>query len=206
MVASRRVPGGGTVDDRGLGPSQPVTSLSRHPGDAKDLPSMSRAPTDASVVSVRDVLVIPTTYIEGDYIDAPPAGPATASRGWKSPCTSRGWRPRNVKWFREDFRADRAQGQDRGAGRLLGPVLREQETGRPGRPRGQGRVQAQPEAFEGQHYARRQARRRQDHQDDDTPGSGAPPLPPVRSPPRQPSRPRSARASTRPSDDAPRPA
>jgi hypothetical protein len=51
-----------------------VTTLSRHPGDAKDLPSMSRAPTDAAVVSVRDVLVIPTTYIEGDYIDEPPAG------------------------------------------------------------------------------------------------------------------------------------
>lgn len=35
---------------------------------------MSRAPTDASVVSVRDVLVIPTTYIEGDYPDEQPAG------------------------------------------------------------------------------------------------------------------------------------
>lgn len=28
---------------------------------------MSRAPTDAPVVGVRDVLVIPTTFVEGDY-------------------------------------------------------------------------------------------------------------------------------------------
>jgi hypothetical protein len=35
---------------------------------------MSRAPTDAPVGSVRDVLVIPTTYIEGDYPDEQPAG------------------------------------------------------------------------------------------------------------------------------------
>ena len=30
---------------------------------------MSRAPTDAPLV-VRDVLVIPTTFVEGDYPDA----------------------------------------------------------------------------------------------------------------------------------------
>lgn len=35
---------------------------------------MSRAPTDAPVIAVRDVLVIPTTYVDGDYIDEPPAG------------------------------------------------------------------------------------------------------------------------------------
>ncbi len=35
---------------------------------------MSRAPTDAPIVSVRDVLVIPTTYIEGDYPEEEPAG------------------------------------------------------------------------------------------------------------------------------------
>jgi hypothetical protein len=35
---------------------------------------MSRAPTDAPVGSVRDVLVIPTTYIEGGYPDEQPLG------------------------------------------------------------------------------------------------------------------------------------
>jgi hypothetical protein len=35
---------------------------------------MSRAPTDTPVVRVRDVLVVPTTYVEGDYPDEEPAG------------------------------------------------------------------------------------------------------------------------------------
>lgn len=35
---------------------------------------MSRPPTDAPVAAVRDVLVVPTTYVDGDYIDEPPAG------------------------------------------------------------------------------------------------------------------------------------
>lgn len=46
----------------------------RDPGDAKDLRFISRAPTDAPVVSVRDVLLVPTTYVEGDYPDEEPAG------------------------------------------------------------------------------------------------------------------------------------
>lgn len=46
----------------------------RHPGDAKDLTSISRSPTDAPALAVRDVLVIPTTYVQGDHIDEPPAG------------------------------------------------------------------------------------------------------------------------------------
>lgn len=35
---------------------------------------MSRAPTDAPVVAVRDVLVIPTTHVEGDFVNEGPAG------------------------------------------------------------------------------------------------------------------------------------
>lgn len=35
---------------------------------------MSRPPTDSPVAAVRDVLVVPTTYVDGDYIDEPPAG------------------------------------------------------------------------------------------------------------------------------------
>lgn len=35
---------------------------------------MSLAPTDAPMVGIRDVLVAPTTYVEGDYIDEAPAG------------------------------------------------------------------------------------------------------------------------------------
>jgi hypothetical protein len=46
----------------------------RHPGDAKDLEFISRAPTDAPVSTVRDVLLVPTTYVEGDYPDEVPAG------------------------------------------------------------------------------------------------------------------------------------
>jgi hypothetical protein len=49
----------------------------RHPGDAKDLPDfIARAPTDAAVVAIRDVLVVPTTIVEGDYPsqDEQPAG------------------------------------------------------------------------------------------------------------------------------------
>jgi hypothetical protein len=39
----------------------------RHPGDAKDLPSsISKAPIDASVIGVRDVILVPTTHVEGD--------------------------------------------------------------------------------------------------------------------------------------------
>jgi hypothetical protein len=40
----------------------------RHPGDAKDLPNfISRAPTDRPVIAIRDVLLVPTTVVEGDY-------------------------------------------------------------------------------------------------------------------------------------------
>jgi hypothetical protein len=40
----------------------------QHPGDSKHLPPfMSSAPTDAPVVTIRDVLVVPTTHVEGDY-------------------------------------------------------------------------------------------------------------------------------------------
>jgi len=49
----------------------------RHPGDAKDLPNfISRAPTEAAVVAIRDVVVVPTTVVEGDYTseDEQPAG------------------------------------------------------------------------------------------------------------------------------------
>jgi hypothetical protein len=46
----------------------------RHPGDARDVPMMSRAPTDAALAGIRDVLVVPTTYVEGDFADEPPAG------------------------------------------------------------------------------------------------------------------------------------
>jgi hypothetical protein len=47
----------------------------RHPGDAKDLPSsISKAPTDAQVVAVRDVILIPTTYVEDDSEHEVPAG------------------------------------------------------------------------------------------------------------------------------------
>src|SRR5947208_1164755 len=44
----------------------------RHPGDAKDLPLfISRAATEAAVVAIRGVLVVPTTIVQGDYrIDA----------------------------------------------------------------------------------------------------------------------------------------
>jgi hypothetical protein len=35
---------------------------------------MSRAPTDAEVTGVRDVVIAPTTYVEGDDIDEEPAG------------------------------------------------------------------------------------------------------------------------------------
>jgi hypothetical protein len=49
----------------------------RHPGDAKDLPLfISRAPTEAAVVAIRDVIVVPTTIVQGDYPseDEQPAG------------------------------------------------------------------------------------------------------------------------------------
>jgi hypothetical protein len=47
----------------------------RHPGDAKDLPqSIPKAPTNAPVTGIRDVVVIPTTYVDGDYPDEEPAG------------------------------------------------------------------------------------------------------------------------------------
>jgi hypothetical protein len=48
-----------------------------HPGDAKNLPAfISKAPTDAPVTRIRDVVVIPTTLVEGDYSreDEQPAG------------------------------------------------------------------------------------------------------------------------------------
>jgi len=39
-----------------------------NPGDAKNLPSfISKAPTDAPVARIRDVVVIPTTLVEGGY-------------------------------------------------------------------------------------------------------------------------------------------
>src|SRR5262245_7330534 len=47
----------------------------RHPGDAKDLPSfISKAPTEARAEAVRDVILIPTTHVEGAYDDEEPAG------------------------------------------------------------------------------------------------------------------------------------
>jgi hypothetical protein len=49
----------------------------RDPGDAKDLPNfIARAPTDAAVAAIRDVLVVPTTVVEGDYAreEEQPAG------------------------------------------------------------------------------------------------------------------------------------
>lgn len=49
----------------------------RHPGDAEDLPAfISRAPTDRPVLAIRDVLVVPTTIVEGDYpsLEEQPAG------------------------------------------------------------------------------------------------------------------------------------
>jgi hypothetical protein len=49
----------------------------RDPGDAKSLPLfIPRAPTGASVAAIRDVLVVPTTVVEGDYPgeDEQPAG------------------------------------------------------------------------------------------------------------------------------------
>ena len=47
----------------------------RHPADASVLPNfVSRPPTDARATSARDVIVIPTTHIEGDYAGQEPAG------------------------------------------------------------------------------------------------------------------------------------
>jgi hypothetical protein len=49
----------------------------RHPGDATSLPLfISRAPTGAAVAAIRDVLLVPTTVVEGDYAgeDEQPAG------------------------------------------------------------------------------------------------------------------------------------
>jgi hypothetical protein len=52
----------------------------RHTGDAKNLPDfMARAPTEAAVLAIRDVLVVPTTVVEGDYAreeDQPAGDPA----------------------------------------------------------------------------------------------------------------------------------
>jgi hypothetical protein len=56
-----------------------VMTEPRHPGDAKDLPTfISRAPSDQPVMAIRDVLVLPTTIVEGDYReeDEPAGEPA----------------------------------------------------------------------------------------------------------------------------------
>jgi hypothetical protein len=60
-----------------VGESEPVAPgfAARHPGDAKNLPPfISKAPTEAAAGRIRDVLVIPTTHVEGNYDDEPPAG------------------------------------------------------------------------------------------------------------------------------------
>lgn len=47
----------------------------RHLADASVLPNfVSKPPTDARVAGARDVIVVPTTHVEGDYIDQEPAG------------------------------------------------------------------------------------------------------------------------------------
>ncbi len=52
-----------------------------HRGDAADLGFMSRAPTDAPVTRVRDVLVCPTTQAQGDFATHPPAGASAVDLG-----------------------------------------------------------------------------------------------------------------------------
>jgi hypothetical protein len=64
------------VQPRNMKPDAGMNEL-RHPGDAKDLPAfMSHAPTAQPVVAIRDVLVVPTTIVVGDYAgdDEQPAG------------------------------------------------------------------------------------------------------------------------------------
>lgn len=47
----------------------------RHPADASALPNfVSKPPTEARVTGARDVIVVPTTYVEGDYVEQEPAG------------------------------------------------------------------------------------------------------------------------------------
>lgn len=47
----------------------------RHPADAANLPSfVAGPPTRAAIERVRDVIVVPTTHVEGDYLREPPAG------------------------------------------------------------------------------------------------------------------------------------
>jgi hypothetical protein len=93
----------------------------RHPGDAKALPSfISRAPTEAAVVAIRDVLVVPTTIVEGDYpgVDEQPAGdpaveladglmlerlPAQNSELVMNACTQRGHYYLGVRQFGERY-------------------------------------------------------------------------------------------------------
>jgi hypothetical protein len=94
---------------------------SRHPGDAKNLPSfISRAPTGAAVVAIRDVVVVPTTIVEGDYpgVDEQPAGdpaveladglmlerlPAQDSELVMNACTQRGHYFLGVRQFGERY-------------------------------------------------------------------------------------------------------
>jgi hypothetical protein len=93
----------------------------RHPGDAKELPDfIPRAPTDRPVVAIRDVLLVPTTVVEGDYAGEheQPAGepaveiadgltlehlPAEDSALLMNACTQRGHYFLGVRQFGERY-------------------------------------------------------------------------------------------------------
>src|SRR3712207_6659741 len=55
--------------------------MQRHPGDARDLGPISGVPSGAPPIAVRDVLVAPTTHIEGDFLHEMPAGEPSIAIG-----------------------------------------------------------------------------------------------------------------------------